>query len=115
MVDAIIFIAVVALIIALAVGVARGSRSSRFAEMTEEEYNREAERVTMRGAGVAEFQRIVDPSHKVEYLQQRDKHVQAEEVDSGDRPDTSERKTDERRSTGERHTNQDSESRTEKE
>lgn len=83
MMDFLILLGVIALLIAV---VRAATRPGRYSEMTEEEFQKEADRVTMRGVGVAEFQRIVDPSHKVEYLQQRDKHVEAEEEDSGDRP-----------------------------
>lgn len=83
MVELILLVIVIALIIGVFAAV---TGKSRYSDMSEEEFNKEAQRATMRGAGVAEFQRIVDPSHKVEYLQQRDKHVEAEKTDSGDRP-----------------------------
>lgn len=85
-------IAIAVLVIALLIGVILSvGRKGRYSEMTEEEFNEEARRVSMRGVGVAEFQKFVDPSHKVEYLQQRDKHVEAEEEDSGDRPSPGEK------------------------
>jgi len=58
----------------------------RYSKMTEEEFEAEAQRASLLGAGVVELQKHLDPLHKVEYLQQRDKHVEAEREDSGDRP-----------------------------
>ena len=79
-------VVILVILLALVIGLIRSmTRKGRYTGMSEEEFEKEAERVTLRGAGVAEYQRIVDPSHKVEYLQQRDKHVEAEESDSGDK------------------------------
>ena len=57
----------------------------RYAEMTEAEFEAEAKKVSAVGAGLAEFQRIVE-GRKVEYMLQQDKHIEAEETDSGDKP-----------------------------
>jgi hypothetical protein len=84
MIDAVILLILIALVVAIAKAV---MSKGRYDKMSEQEFNEEAKRVSMRGAGVAEFQRIVDPSHKVEYLQLRDKKVEAEETDAGDRPE----------------------------
>jgi hypothetical protein len=83
MVDVVIAVVVIALLVGVILSV---SRKGRYTGMSEEEFNEEAKRVSMRGVGVAEFQRFVDPSHKVEYMQHRDKHVEAEVTDSGDHP-----------------------------
>jgi hypothetical protein len=57
----------------------------RYAEMTEEEFEAEAKKVSAMGAGLQEFQRIVE-GRRVEYMLQQDKHVEADEADSGDKP-----------------------------
>ena len=56
----------------------------RYAKMTEREFEEEAQRGSALGAAMLEIQKIVDPRNKVEYLQQRDKHVQADGTESGD-------------------------------
>ena len=58
----------------------------RYARMTEEEFEAEAKRVSMMGAGMVELQKHIDPLHKVEYMQQQDKKVEGEADESGDRP-----------------------------
>lgn len=79
----ILLIVLVVLLVAI-IRVVAGS--DRHAKMTEEEFEAEAKRVSMQGVALAEFQKHVDPIHKVEYLLQRDKHVEAESSESGDRP-----------------------------
>jgi len=76
-------IILLALLIAI-IRVAAGE--DRYREMTGEEFEAEAKRVSMRAVTMTELQKHVDPRHKVEYLAQRDKHVEADPSDSGDRP-----------------------------
>lgn len=57
----------------------------RYAEMTEEEFEAEAKKASAVGAGLQQFQRIVE-GRRVEYMLQQDKHVEADEADSGDKP-----------------------------
>jgi len=56
------------------------------ATMTEEEFEAEAKRASMTGVAMTELQKHIDPSHKVEYLAQRDKHFEADSSESGDKP-----------------------------
>ena len=79
----ILLIILVALLIAILRVVAR---DDRHATMTEEEFEAEAKRVSMTGSVITELQKHIDPQHKVEYLAQRDKHLEADSSDSGDRP-----------------------------
>ena len=79
----ILLIILVALLIAI-IRVAGGD--DPHANMTEEEFEAEARRVSMTGVAMTELQKHIDPQHKVEYLAQRDKHVEADSSESGDRP-----------------------------
>ena len=83
MVYIIMLVVLVALVIAI-IRVAAGD--DPHANMTEEEFEAEAKRVSMRGVAMTEFQKHIDPQHKVEYLAQRDKHVEADSSESGGRP-----------------------------
>jgi len=80
-----------AFIIALVAGVAwlvlRAVVASqdRYTKMTEEEFEAEAKKASGVGAGLQEFQRIVE-GRRVEYTLQQDKHIEAEEAESGDKP-----------------------------
>lgn len=77
---------ILALLALVVWGTVHLSRGGRYSKMTEEEFEEEAKRASMIGAGTLEFQRFFDPQHKVDYLQQLDKHIEAERDDSGDRP-----------------------------
>ncbi len=81
-----VFIVLIVICVALVIGVivAAGSRD-RYAEMTEEEFQSEAERASLLGAGVLGLQEFLQPK-RVEYIMQRDKHVEADSTESGDRP-----------------------------
>ena len=79
----ILLVVLVALLVAI-IRVAAGD--DRHAKMTEEEFEAEAKRVSMTGVAMTEFQKHIDPIHKVEYLSQRDKHVETDSSDSGDKP-----------------------------
>ena len=61
-------------------------RSSRYSGMSEKDFEREAARSGRISAAVLSFQKIVDASHSVEYMQQEDKHVEAQTAESGDQP-----------------------------
>jgi len=79
----ILLIILVALLLTI-IRVAAGD--DRYKEMSEEEFEAEAKRVSMTGVAMTELQKHIDPSHKVEYLAQRDKHVEADSSESGDKP-----------------------------
>ena len=75
-----------AIFLGLVVGlIAIATRKDRYVEMTEEEFQKEAERSTMLGASVLGLHKVLQPK-RVEYILQRDKHAEAEETESGDRP-----------------------------
>ena len=75
---------VLVVLLALIIHVATGE--DRYAKMTEEEFEAEARRVSLMGVAATELQRHIDPQHKVEYIAQRDKHVEADSAESDDRP-----------------------------
>jgi hypothetical protein len=62
------------------------SGGDRYARMTEAEFEEEAKRGSALGSAMLEVQKVVDPRNKVEYLQQRDKHVEADGAESADKP-----------------------------
>jgi hypothetical protein len=64
------------------------SSEDRYARMTEEEFEEDAKRTSMTGAGLLGLESIFDPK-KAEFLLQQDKRVEGEQSPSGDRPDTS--------------------------
>ena len=80
----IILLAVLVVLLLAVIRVAGGD--DRYKEMSEEEFEAEARRVSMTGVAMTELQKHIDPQHKVEYLAQRDKHAEADSSDSGDRP-----------------------------
>ena len=80
----IILLAVLVVLLLAVIRVAAGD--DRYKEMSEEEFEAEARRVSMTGVAMTELQKHIDPQHKVEYLAQRDKHVEADSSESGDRP-----------------------------
>lgn len=61
------------------------SAKDRYAEMTEEEFEAEAKKSSWIGMGLQDLQRIIE-GRKVEYMLQRDKHVEEESADSSDKP-----------------------------
>ena len=82
-----IYIILLAILVALLLAVIRvAAGDDRYKEMTEEEFEAEAKRVSLRGVAMTELQKHIDPQLKVEYLVQRDKHVEADSSESGDRP-----------------------------
>jgi hypothetical protein len=62
-------------------------KGGRYERMTEEEFEAEAKRSSRVGGALLEFQKVVDPGHKVEYVQLQEKHSEAESAESGDPPE----------------------------
>lgn len=75
-----------AVFIALVIGVIVAATSKgRYQEMSEEEFRAEAERSSLLGSAVLGLHKFLQPK-RVEYVLKRDKHPEAEETESGDRP-----------------------------
>ena len=79
----IVILGVVAVVLALMIGLATGR--DRYAQMSEEEFEAEAKRASAHGAAVMGLQKVLEPS-RVEYMLQRDKRVEGEQAPSGDSP-----------------------------
>lgn len=62
------------------------SGKNRYSEMSEEEFEKEAQRSSAIGNALMGVQGILDPSRKVEYVLQRDKRPEGDSAESGDRP-----------------------------
>lgn len=89
---------VVTILIALAVvvaavyGIRQMAGGRRYSEMTEEEFEEDAKRVSgVRGA-MLEVQKLVDPARKVEYVQQADKKVEGQRQESAGSKDAGHKK-----------------------
>jgi len=74
------------ILIALVYAIAKAASGNRYSEMTEEEFEAEAQRSSRLGGAVAGLQKILDPSHHVEYVQEQQERVEADGSESGDRP-----------------------------
>ncbi len=75
-----------AVFVALVIGVmAAATSKGRYQEMSEEEFQAEAERASLLGSAVLGVHKFLQPK-RVEYILKRDKHPEAEETESGDRP-----------------------------
>jgi hypothetical protein len=80
------WILVAILLIAVPLFIWAHHRDSRYSGMSSQEFEREAKRSSRLSAQMLSFQKIVDPSHNIEYIQQQDKHLEAEASESGDPP-----------------------------
>jgi hypothetical protein len=69
-------------------GIVKATSGDRYANMTEEEFEAEAKRSSLLGAGVTGLQRVIDPGHRGEYVAEAKQQVEADGAESADRPDT---------------------------
>jgi hypothetical protein len=67
-------------------GIVKAASGDRYANMTEEEFEEEAKRSSRAGGMISALQKIVDPSHHVEYVQQQQERVEADGAESGGPP-----------------------------
>jgi hypothetical protein len=79
---------IIAVVVAALIGLASVVRTGRYDKMTDEEFEAEAKRSSRVGGALLEFQKAVDPSHKVEYVQMKEKHAEAESAEPGDKPES---------------------------
>jgi hypothetical protein len=80
--------ALAAVLIALVIyGIVKRA-SDRYSNMTEQEFEAEAQRGSSIGGAMAEVQKIVDSSHHVEYVQEEAERMEADGSESGDKPET---------------------------
>lgn len=78
----------IALLVAVVWAIVHAVSTDRYSTMTEAEFEAEARRGSALGSAVVGLQNILEPQRKVEYLQQRDKHVEADSSESGPKPST---------------------------
>ena len=76
-----------AVIVFLAIcGIVKSASDNRYADMTEEEFEEEAKRSSSVGGAVSALQKVIDPSHHVEYVQEQQQRVEADGAESGGPP-----------------------------
>lgn len=80
----VIGIVVVLLVIAAIVQAAIGQ--DRYAKMSDKEFEEEAQRGSALGGAFLEIQNVLEPQRKVEHLLQRDKRVEGDSAEAGDKP-----------------------------
>ena len=81
----IVILAMIVAVVALIIGVAAGK--DRYAEMSEEEFEAEAKRVSPLGAAMMEMHKFLQPT-RVEFMRKRDKRVEGDSAKaSGPPPD----------------------------
>lgn len=85
----VIFLVLLALIV---YGIAKAASGDRYSKMTEEQFEAEAKRSSSMGAAVAQFQKVFDPSHHVEYTQEQQQRIEADGFELGDKPIAGEKK-----------------------
>jgi hypothetical protein len=76
----------VAMVAAIVYAIAKSASGNRYARMTENEFEAEARRASSIGSAVAAVQKIVDPSHHVEYVQEENERLEADASTPGDKP-----------------------------
>jgi len=77
-----------ALLAVLVYGIVKATSRDRYSNMSKEEFEREAKRSSRMGAAVAGLQKIIDPAHRAEYIQEQRERLEADGAESGDRPQT---------------------------
>jgi hypothetical protein len=71
----------------LTYGIVKAVTGNPYSEMTEEEFEAEAKHGSNIGSAIMSVQKIVDPNHHVEYVQEQKEGIEAVSAESGDRPD----------------------------
>jgi hypothetical protein len=70
------------------VGIVKAASSDRYKDMTEEEFEAEAQRASLAGSAITGLQKVIDPGHGVEYVEVQKHQIEADGAESGDRPET---------------------------
>lgn len=68
-------------------GIVKAVTGNPYSEMTEEEFEADAKHGSSIGSAIMSVQKIVDPNHHVEYVQEEKENIEAVSAESGDRPD----------------------------
>jgi hypothetical protein len=81
--------ALAAVLIAVVIyGIVKMASGERYSNLTEQEFEAEARRGSAMSGAMAEVQKIVDPNHHVEYVQEEAERMDADGSESGDKPET---------------------------
>lgn len=67
-------------------GIYKAITGDRYAEMTGEEFETEARHASQFAPALIGIQKIVDPNHHVEYVEEQRQKIEAEAAESGDPP-----------------------------
>jgi hypothetical protein len=78
----------IAVVVLMVFGIVKAIGTNRYENMTSEEFEAEAKRGSPMGAAATALQKIVDPSHHVEYVQEQKERAEADGAKSCDGPDT---------------------------
>ena len=76
-----------AVVVAAICGIVNLASGDRYAKMSEQEFEAEAQRARALSGAMGAIQKIVDPGHKVEFILQKDKKAEGDSSESGDRPE----------------------------
>jgi hypothetical protein len=71
--------------VVLVVAIAQAASGDRYANMSEEEYEAEVKRGSLMGAAVAGLQKVIDPDHHVQHIEEQAQRLEADSADLGDR------------------------------
>ena len=75
------------LLVALVIyGIVKAITANSYSEMTSEEFEEEAKRSSRLGPALMTVQKIVDPNHHVEYVQEEKEKIEADSAESGGPP-----------------------------
>jgi len=82
-----IYFVALAVVALLVYGIMKAASGGRYSKMTEEEFEAEAKRSSAMGAAVSGLQKVIDPSHRVEYVEEQQQRLEADGSDLGDGPE----------------------------
>lgn len=78
----------IGILVLIAIGIAMAARGRRYSDMTEEEFEAEAQRSSAMGAAVGGLQKIINPTHSTEYIVEEEQKIEAVRTNSGHHPES---------------------------
>jgi hypothetical protein len=87
--DFLITAGVLAFVVLIVWGIVKGARGDQYANMTEEEFEIQAQRPSPLRGAISELQKAVDAAHHIEYVEEQQESVEADGAESGGAPNTS--------------------------
>jgi hypothetical protein len=66
-----IYVVGLVIFVLLLYGIVKAASGDRYSKMTDEEFEAEAKRSSAMGAAIISLQKAVDPSHRVEYVEEQ--------------------------------------------